>query len=339
VLMIVSLVVTLLLLEFGFRFARDALKGSSWIARAENIDDDALGWSLNPQKQPVTKTNACGETVVRGTPASRYLNRVPAAGRSGTPVLFLGDSFTQGTEVSSGSLYYDVFEQASGGRFAVAAAGAGGFGTAQQYLLMEKVFAAVQPRVVFWQLTSNDVGENVYTGTDISGVQRLRPFYAAGADRFEMRNPSLWLLRHSELAKYVYGELLKIERSRPFGLTRVISWFTPADDPARSARITREGLQVMEKLVAKARRAHPDTIFIGFSVDSSYDEAYRAAFETQGALYFSGLPAQVQKAGAGARLDCAPVDAHWNHAGNRVAGQVLLQLADQALQGKLPATR
>jgi len=337
-LMMLSLAVTLLILEFGFRFARDAIKGSSWISRAENIDDDDLGWSLNPQKQPLTKANACGETVVRGTPASRYLNRVPATGKGGTTVLFVGDSFTQGTEVSSNALYYEIFEQASGGRYAVAAAGAGGFSTAQEYLLLEKVFQTIRPRIVFWQLTGNDLPENVYTGTDISAVQKPRAYYDPASDSFHLRNPSLWLLRHSELAKYVYGEMLKIERTRPFGLSSLISWLTPADDPSRSDHITRHGLKVMQELIGKARKAHPETLFIGFSVDSTWDKQYQTAFESQGALYFAGLPEKISKAGRGERLDCAPVDPHWNHAGNRVAGEVLLQLTEQVLAAS-PASR
>ena len=116
--MLIITLLAILALEFGFRFVRDLAKGSPWIARAENVDDSELGWALNPDKQSTTKTNACGEIVVRGPPASRYLNKVPRF-KDGLPVLFVGNSFTQGTEVSNGALYYDVFEKNAGGRYAV----------------------------------------------------------------------------------------------------------------------------------------------------------------------------------------------------------------------------
>ena len=57
--------ITLTALEYGFRIGRDIVRGSAWISRAENVDDDELGWVLNPQKKLVNKTNACGENVVR----------------------------------------------------------------------------------------------------------------------------------------------------------------------------------------------------------------------------------------------------------------------------------
>ena len=98
--MLIITLLAILALEFGFRFVRDLAKGSPWIARAENVDDLELGWALNPDKQSTTKTNACGEIVVRGPPASRYLNKVPRF-KDGLPVLFVGDSFTQGTEVQT----------------------------------------------------------------------------------------------------------------------------------------------------------------------------------------------------------------------------------------------
>ena len=114
-----------------------SFRGSPAIARAENIDDDEFGWLLNPAKQRVTKTNACGETVLRGTPPSRYAMKIAQPGTAALPVLFIGDSFTQGTEVSSEGLYFEVFEKNSGGRYAASAAGVGGFSTAQEYMLLQ----------------------------------------------------------------------------------------------------------------------------------------------------------------------------------------------------------
>ena len=329
--MLAVTLITLTALEYGFRIGRDIVRGSAWISRAENVDDDELGWVLNPQKKLVNKTNACGENVVRRPPISPYLLKLHTGQlRPGLPVLFLGDSITQGTETSSDGLYYEVFEKGGGGRFAVSASGGGGFGTAQEFLLLQKVYPLVKPAIVFWQLSTNDAGENVFTGTDISTVQKPRPYYDPGSDSFTTRNPALWLLQHSELSKYMYGELMKIERSRPFGLSQLTSWLLPGQnlDPAE---VTRRGLGVMERLLAKARKAYPDTWFIGFNAFETFDDEYRTVFERQGAAYIPSLAKAMQSSGAGRRLDCAPVDAHWNHEGNRVAAALLLGFVDRAL--------
>ena len=256
VIMLVITAVTLVAFEFGFRLLRDWTKGSPWIARAETIDDPELGWSLNPDKQEISHVNACGETVTRSAPVSRYLNKEPLS-KSGIPVLFIGNSMTQGTEVSTGRLYYDVFEKSAAGHYAVSAAGVGGFSTAQEYLLLKKVFDQVKPRIVFWQMSTNDVGENVYAGIDISTVQKPRTYYDPQSDTFTLRDPALWVLEHSDLAKYLYGELMKIDRSHPFGLGTAIGWITEFKRKVPVDQIEPRGLQVVKTLVGKAISAHP----------------------------------------------------------------------------------
>ena len=322
--------ITLVALEFGFRFARDLVRGSPSIARIENIDDDELGWALNPDRKTVSKINACNEAVVRKAPAGKYLLKAaPPAASGGLRVLFLGDSFTQGTETSTDGLYFEVFEKIGAGRYAVSAAGIGGFNTAQEYRLLEKVLPVAAPKIVFWQLSSNDISENVHAGTDISTVQKPRLYYDPASDSFAIRNPAWWPLQHSELAKYLYGELMKIERGHPFGLNKMIGWVAPLP-AAPASEVTRRGLLVMERLLAKAMKAHPEIRFVGFSADGGYDSEYRAVFAGQGAAYITGLAKQVRAASAGQRIDCAPIDSHWNHLGNRVAASALLDYANRA---------
>lgn len=338
VVMLIVTALTLTAMEFGFRAARDAIKGSPWIERAENVDDEELGWVLNPAKKRVVKSNACGETVVRDAAASKYLMKVPRSA-SGTTVLFLGDSFTQGTEVSTDQLYYSVFEAKSNGRYRVYAAGVGGYGTPQEYLLLKKVVEAANPRVLFWQLTSNDVAENVFHGRDLSTVQKPRPYYDPATSRFTIRNPSTWILQHSELAKYALGELLKIDRRHEFGLYRLLLLGSNVDATEAAQREAR-GLDVMDRLVGRVVREHPGVKVIGFAADETSPAAYRQIFEKHGALFVPDLPRSIRRPGA--RVDCAPVDSHWNHEGNRVAGELLLEFVLENVRhaadipGKLP---
>ena len=321
--MLIVVLLTLLAMEFGFRATRDAIKGSPWIARAENVDDRELGWVLNPAKKRVVKSNACGETVVRDAPASKYLMKAPRS-QSGTTVLFLGDSYTQGTEVSTDRLYYTVFEAKSNGRYRVYAAGVGGYGTPQEYLLLKKVVGAANPKVLFWQLSSNDVAENVFHGRDLSTVQKPRPYYDPASTTFTVRDPSTWILQHSELAKYTFGELLKIDRKFELGLHRLLLLGGNVDAKQAANRLARR-LDVMDRLVGRVVREHPGLIVIGFAVDEMSPAAYRQIFEKHGALFVSDLPASIRRSGA--RIDCAPVDSHWNHEGNRIAGRLLLEYA------------
>jgi hypothetical protein len=330
----VALAACLIAAEFGFRALRDLLRGGTAAARLETVADDTLGWSLNPERRRTERLNACGERVVRDPPPGRYLARVPPkppspdAKQPFVRILFIGDSHTHAHEVSTGAAYYDHADRLLSHPHATWAAGAGGYGTVQEYQLLQRLFGEVKPDVVVWQTTGNDVGENVYTGTDTSTVQRPRPYLDPDSGAIVLRNPSLWLLEHSELAKFLYGEFAKVDRRLELGLLGAFNRLFRGDAPD-NAQVERAGLRVMETLVARAVREHPSTRFIGFAADNLYERQYREAFTRAGAAWLDGVPALVA-AGPG-RTDCLPVDGHWNHNGNERAGAVLARVLDPLL--------
>jgi hypothetical protein len=312
------MVIFLLIAELGFRLVRYIVVGGPLAEHSETRDDAQLGWTLNPYRKTIRKRNACDEPVVRDPPRSPYIGKEPRY-REATRMLFLGDSFTHAHEVSSGAAYYDVLEQSLPQRFAVYAAGVGGYGTAQEYLLLQKIFNEIEPAIVVWQLTNNDPFENVYVGKDLSTVQRPRPYYDLGTGQFFLADPGVWLFEHSGFAKYVLGKLILLERSHPIGVvSRIHSLFGHRRD---AAQVEAEGLQVMQRIVTRAVQQYRATRFIGFSADPDYDVQYEKIFRAAGADYFPGIAGQLQASGS--RFNCLPLDGHWNHLGNRLAGQIL----------------
>lgn len=320
--------------EFGFRALRDLLRGGTVEARLETVADATLGWSLNPERRRTERLNACGERVARDPPPSRYLARVPP--KSSTPgakqpfvrILFIGDSYTHAHEVSTGAAYYDHADRLLSFPHKIWAAGSGGYGTVQEYQLLTLLSGELKPDVVVWQTTGNDVGENVFTGTDTSTVQRPRPYLDPDTGTVALRNPSLWLLEHSELAKFLYGEFAKVDRQFDLGLLVAFNRLFRGNAPD-NAQVERAGLRVMEGLVARAVREHPLTRFMGFSADDLYEHQYREAFTRAGATWLDGVAERV-RAGPG-QTDCLPVDGHWNHNGNSRAGAVLADMLEVAL--------
>ncbi len=73
-------------------------------------------------------------------------------------VLIIGDSFTQAIEVSNGSAFYDYLEKIS--RFQVFAYGMAGYGTLQEYLVLDQYFEEINPSIVILQFCSNDFIDN-----------------------------------------------------------------------------------------------------------------------------------------------------------------------------------
>ena len=316
-----SVLVLLTVLEGGFRFTRYLVRGPSFDSM---VDDAELGWVHNIRRPTVTRANSCGERVVTLPPPNPYILRYPRSA-DGTRVLFLGDSSTHAHEVSTGAAYYDVVEAMGRGRYSVWAAGAGGYGSLQEYLLLEKIYDEVRPEIVVWQLDSNDVANNVYRldrDTILNNVQP-RPYLDPASGAIELRAPGLFVLRISLGARFVLSRVVALDRTYNLGMIDTMNrWLGPP--PNERPALIRQGLQVLDHVVSEAVRRHPQTRYAGFAADSLEDQGYAGIFSRNGSVYWPNFSDRV-RAGAG-RTDCAPWDSHWNHIGNRVAGQLLVDL-------------
>src|SRR5690606_23295006 len=77
----------------------------------------------------------------------------------GAAVFVIGDSNTQAVQVSDGETYYEV---AFAGLDSVSlfAYGTGGWGTLQEYLILDRYMDMIRPDLVVWQFASNDIINN-----------------------------------------------------------------------------------------------------------------------------------------------------------------------------------
>jgi hypothetical protein len=316
-----SIAVALAFVEGAFRLTRALVQGTN--ARP-TVNDPELGWVHNVKRPVVTRRNSCGEDVTSQPAPSPYLIHRPRD-PSHRRILFLGDSSTHAHEVSTGSAYYDVVETIGRGRLSVWAAGVAGYSTLQEYRLLEKVYPEITPEVVVWQLDANDVANNVHR-LDLSILDnnvQPRPYLDPATGAVEFGSPAARIFRVSQAAGFLLSRLTFLDRRYDLGIIdRIESWMAPA--PSEIPQLTRQGLQVMDTLVAEATRRYPNTRFAGFSVNQEHDDEYAEIFRRHGARYWTGLGARV--GASPTRTDCAPLDWHWNHAGNRIAGEMLAAL-------------
>jgi len=91
-------------------------------------------------------------------------------------VLFIGDSYTHAVEVSRTKTYYEIL--ATYLPFECFAYGAAGYGTLQEYLLLEKYMNIIDPDNIILQLCSNDIIDNYSAMEKISTykVGKKRPY-------------------------------------------------------------------------------------------------------------------------------------------------------------------
>jgi hypothetical protein len=286
-------------------------------------EDRQLGWVLNTQTSPQILQNRCGEEVVRISPTDPLIIRSPEKSGAST-ILFLGDSYTHAHEVSSGQAFYDVFESAAGGDVSVFAVGVGGYGTLQEYLALKMVYDRIKPDVVVWQLSGNDVENNVFEyekAALVNNNERPRPYLDPTTGKIEIKNPSFFLLQHSDLFRFLFQKFLIVDGKFKLGLfSKLKNDLYPRGE--KLIKFRRQGLEVLNLLLKKSKEKYPETKFYGFSVGGGYDQEFEQIFLQNGAGYFPLFHEKVRQV---ADTDCRPLDAHWNHKGNRVAGEALLK--------------
>jgi hypothetical protein len=172
-LVILSLLITVLIMEFGVRVF-------SYTAFPKMMEiDSQLGWRHAANREKVF-VNEDGEQI--RVVQNRFGHRGPeltAGMKAGARrILFLGDSFTEAVQVNENELFTARLDQADS-RFEVINAGVGGWGTVQQYLYLENEGIGFKPDIVVQMFYSNDLSDNCQSYSPGIGV---RPYAYLGKD-------------------------------------------------------------------------------------------------------------------------------------------------------------
>lgn len=117
--------------------------------------DPDLGWSPIP--------NAFGRFTGSRTVAVRNnslgLRDIEVSGAGMPTVMFIGDSFVWGYDVEANERFTELLRTRLPG-VRIINAGVPGYGTDQEYLLLERIWDAVRPNVVVLMYSVNDRGDN-----------------------------------------------------------------------------------------------------------------------------------------------------------------------------------
>ncbi|TNF28421.1 MAG: SGNH/GDSL hydrolase family protein [Deltaproteobacteria bacterium] len=170
-------------------------------------------------------------------------------------ILFIGDSFTHARDIDSVKTYYGLFKE----EYEVFAFGAGGYGSWQQYLVLERYLNEIKPDLVVWQHHVNDFFDNQFDldkSLGFSGFIFDRPY--PNSTRFE-KLPILKSLSkyNSRLAsvlikKYIQWSYLDYDKN--------------IFDEAKQSPALKESLQHFQTSIKMAYGLHPGTKFVHFFV-------------------------------------------------------------------------
>lgn len=176
-------VVTLVGLEVGLRgfFAAK----NRWV-RQKNDFSTSLGWKTTENYH--FKGHVPGYGIINYSTTNDGFRVFGDIRTSKIRILVLGDSSTQAFQVSDGDAYYDVLRKKRDD-IEIFAYGAGGYGSLQEYLILDAFYDRIRPDLILWQFDGNDLVNNSFELESRSrdNNHMTRPYLIKG--QVEMRYP------------------------------------------------------------------------------------------------------------------------------------------------------
>jgi len=169
--------------------------------------DPTLGWFPIPNS---------GAHLIASRPLTVVHNsrgfRAPEPVKNGKPTIaFLGDSFVWGYDVEAEERFTDKL-QAKHPEWNVLNFGVSGYGTDQEYLLLERVFDRYRPRVVFLVFSTETDPDDNSSNERYGGY--FKPYYTLQNGRLELhgvpvpRAEKVFLADHDFLSRFYLVRLL-----------------------------------------------------------------------------------------------------------------------------------
>jgi lysophospholipase L1-like esterase len=295
--------------------------------------DEELGWL------PTANYAFSGELVDgEGNPYDVHIQTDSAGYRLfGDPlttrrkkVLFIGDSFTQAMHVSDDKTYPALLAEALD--IEVFSFGVEGYGTLQEYMLLERIIDDVNPDVVVLQFCPNDFINNSYD-LELRAIEnnnRLRrPYFTE--DGITYRTPSSHqAIREfaANYSKFLYWILSRIDmlRASPAAAASAESSETLIEKEGMAYPYFQRAVHVTELLLKKIRMRVPDAVpvylFSTHHGEPYYEQIERIA-DSAGVIFIDGPPQAVTAAQRQGIPTLAADKGHWSNGGHQIVADAL----------------
>lgn len=292
-----------------------------------------LGWSLPPTlKDRRTVEDSPGKfREVTAHWSANGFKRWGDVHTKKTKMLILGDSFTFSSAVSDGEEWYAFLEKAFG-NLELFVCGVPGYGSLQEFMMLDKFIDEIRPQAVLIQFCDNDFMDNLHA------LERLyyplsnigfRPYLESDQIVYKMPVPFSGLRRHSFLADRV---LAIYDRHIRKQATKDIDAFSRKKNSKKKGnrgsksvqKLREEAFEVTNRIYTKIKkRIGNKAIFYLFDMDD--DPRLEDLCKANGIHYISGV-----KGALSAKVkEGFPVylvnDNHWNRLGNKVVGEKLVE--------------
>ena len=249
-------------------------------------------------------------------------------------ILVIGDSFTEANWVSNDKTYYSVLGRELD--VEVFAIGVGGFGTLQEYMLLDTHIDDISPDLIIWQYSSNDLNNNNprLEALTRSRIGITRPYLIDGNIQYQLATPSMHVMRSLGLGRLRLAVFLA-SRLEKYGLFKDSTPSTAFLDETRPGGSLYDeflsAIQTTELIMQRtARRVNriPVVTFLADGVvhsgnerDLRYGNIFEEIATSAGFLYADTISPAFESALLKGSILFIHDGGHWNEAGNKLAGE------------------
>jgi len=288
---------------------------------------ESLGWQTKAKSYKKGNLKCYGPVIVTTT---EYGFRVFGdVNTDKTKILVLGDSYTFGNVVSDGDLYYDHLKRLNNS-IEIFAYGCGGYGTLQEYMILDKYFDEIKPDIILWQFSDGDFINNDHEleSSSIINNHMQRPYYIDGKIKLLYPTPikgvSYHIFYNSHFLRWLNIKLSLIKAVLENTLEYDLN--IDSSDFQRAKRTT----SLIMGLVRQRVGAIP---IVAFSVDEIGvgQGVFKEICKEHNIIFVSQLNEVLNKLKlSGQKIDCSPGDKHWNKYGHYFAGRLLLEYLEKS---------
>lgn len=323
VLILISIQVlsVIILLEVGLRIY---LSVRQKYEPSEMVFDEIIGWQNTPFMNEENVYDLWGPVIY--TTQEYGFRKYGDTTSDKTKVLVIGDSFTMAGNITDGKAYYDYLLQ--NGNIELFVYGGGGYGTLQQYLILDNYFDEIDPDIIIWQFCDNDLinNHNELEGRSLihSGIDP-RPYYVDG--NIVVLPP--WR-RHGTLYNILNKSYIVKILSLELKLFKKDKFITIEETITKNDRLYIETVQSTKDIMGLVLDRIADIPIISFNarIYSDFPEWWSLTFSQIANdisfVYLHQVSDSLNFArSSGIIIDGSPIDEHWNSTGHAIVGKIL----------------
>jgi lysophospholipase L1-like esterase len=246
-------------------------------------------------------------------------------------IFFIGDSFTDGCGVGEKKMYYTVIKENLGAEIFVY--GGFGYGTLQEYMVLDKYYDEIKPDLIILQVSGNDFINNLWeleSASFINNNPLIRPYWINGKIEYRcsgsLGKQRVFLSTHSRILYSLFNRMDRLcsilaRKGLLHSVEKDISQKGIAFGNFKKAKI------VTKTLIQKMKNRVGRTPIIAFPVSDKpiYLEQFRDIFKENNIEFIEDVPVVIKEReteGVNLRLKDK---GHWNEVGQQICGEVLVK--------------